>query len=68
MDSLHKNRGRNQPSKTGAVPGNLRLRGKVEFVLVGEDMKYEKIGEVGDGIEVRMLSDPSEPETGVGRP
>lgn len=32
---------RYQPSKTGAVPGNLRLRGKVELALglLGEDMK-----------------------------
>lgn len=45
---------------------NLRLKGKVEFVLVGEDIKYENMGdEVGEGIEVRIVLDPSEPEVGV---
>lgn len=39
----------------------------MELVLVGDDMKYEKMGEeVGEGIEVRMLLEPREPEIGVG--
>ncbi len=44
---------------------NFRLKGKVEVVFVGDDMKYEKIGdEVG---EVGTALFPKEPEAGVGK-